>query len=296
MSAKWAEIADPHMPARQFARTVLVERLKVVQAMLSRAADHSSEDSEHVHQLRVSCRRAAAALRAFAPLMKQKPKQLKKWLGEIRATAGPARDIDVLLARFEKEKTTAVSTYAIERLEQERLVAQESLKTVANQANCNKLNTTIRTTLKLLDAKAIKKPRLSRFGREAVRLAYLPFAQLALLENPATTELHQLRIAGKRVRYSLEIFHGLEPALVERIYPHVEELQTRLGEINDHATAQALYQSWLAEIPADALAADLAARVIHEHKSVGRLKGQFIRWWNARRIAQVHELVSKFCG
>jgi CHAD domain-containing protein len=296
MSTKWAEIADPHLPAREFARTVLGERLEFVESLLPQAAHQQSDDIEHVHQLRVGCRRAAAAVRSFAPLMSKKPQALKKWLGEIRAAAGPARDSDVLLARFEKEKPDAVSAYAIERLSRERRAAQKSLNSVAKRASSDKLSDVVRTTLKLLNAKGSNKPRLGRFGREAVRQAYVPFAQLALLENPTIDELHELRIAGKRLRYSLEIFHGLEPTLVDRVYPLVEELQTRLGEINDHATAQALYQSWLAETPANALAAGLAGRIVHEYESALRLRGQFLRWWSAKRVTKVHEIVTNFCG
>jgi hypothetical protein len=75
----------------------------------------------------------------------------------------------------------------------------------------------------------------------------------------------------------------------------VEELQARLGDINDHATAQALYQSWLGEIPAGALAVDLAARVIHEHKRAAQLAGQFVRWWGTKRVATVQDLMTHFC-
>src|SRR5690242_1684702 len=102
MSTKWAEISDPQTPARRFAKSVLTERLDAVESMLPRAVHHHVEDIEHIHQLRVACRRAAAALRAFAPLMNKKPRKLKQWLGVIRDAAGPARDIDVLLARFGK--------------------------------------------------------------------------------------------------------------------------------------------------------------------------------------------------
>jgi CHAD domain-containing protein len=263
---------------------------------LPRAAHEHADDIEHVHQLRVGCRRASAAVRAFAPLMKKKPRKLKQWLSTIRDAAGPARDIDVLVARFGNENDSTVKEYALARLQKERLQVQAPLVDVAKRASRGKLDDSIDVAIDLLSGGKSKKPRLDTFGRKAVRLAYLPFARLAVLENPTTPELHELRIAGKRLRYSLEIFRGLEPALVDQVYPIVEELQARLGEINDHATAQALYQSWLAEIPADALAAELAARVIHEHKSASRLEGQFRHWWSLRRVAQVHELVSQFCG
>jgi CHAD domain-containing protein len=296
MSAKWAEIADPQMPAREFARTVLGERMEVVESLLPRAAHHYKEDIEHVHQLRVACRRASAALRAFAPLMNKKPKQLKKWLSEIRDAAGSARDVDVLLHRFEEEQVGQVTEYATARLKKERLAAQKPLVKIARRASGGQLDEAISAALELFTSKRTKKTRLDRFGREAVRQAYLPFAKLAALENPTIAELHQLRIAGKRLRYSLEIFHTLCPELHDEVYPLIEELQSRLGEMNDHATAQSLYQSWLAELPAEALAADLAGRVIHEFKLLTRAKSQFIRWWNPKRIAKIDEFFTRICG
>lgn len=296
MSTKWAAIDDPHIPAREFARTVLAERMKVVETLLPRATHHHGEDIEHVHQLRVGCRRAAAALRAFAPLMREKPKKLKKWLGAIRDAAGPARDIDVLVARFEKEKPNSVTGYATRRLQEERLAAQKALVKIARRASSGKLDDAVTDGLSLLEVKQGKKPRLDKFSRDAVRLSYLPFARLAASVDPTTSELHELRIAGKRLRYSLEIFHGLDPALVDQAYSIVEELQSRLGEINDHATAQALYQSWLADVSPNDLAADLAARVIAEHQSISRLKGQFARWWSSEQVARLHGVITQLCG
>ena len=43
-------------------------------------------------------------------------------------------------------------------------------------------------------------------------------------------QLHELRIAGKRLRYSIELFHSAFPAaLREKAYPQVEQLQSGLG-------------------------------------------------------------------
>lgn len=295
MSTKWAEIADPRIPAREFAQAVLSERLEAVETLLPRAAYHYSDDIEHVHQLRVSCRRAAAALRAFTPLMSEKPKKLKLWLGKIRDAAGPARDIDVLISRYCKEKAGAVSDYALPRLRKQRINVQKPLVKVAKRANSGKFDDAITQEIRLLES-AKEKPTVAKYGQKAVRLAYLPFARLALLENPSSAKLHQLRIAGKRLRYSLELFHGLSPRSIDSAYAIVEELQTRLGDINDHATAQKLYQSWLAAMPADALAAELAERVVQEHKAFVRLSTQFLRWWSPKRITEIHKVFTQFCG
>lgn len=293
MSTKWAENCDPDTPAAEFARSVLAERMEAVESLLPLAAHHYLEDIEHVHQLRVACRRASAALRAFSPLMRRKPAKLKKWLSRIRDAAGPARDIDVLLAQFAYEKRPdLVTEYATTRLQAERDHAQKTLVKVSKEASRGKLDRTINRSLKLI--KNRKSQLLSHYGHDAVRMAYLPFARLLHLQNSSTAELHQLRIAGKRLRYSLEIFHGLfSEELRESIYPLFEDLQDKLGEINDHATAQALYQSWLAEMPADDLAAATAGRVISEHEATVRLGTQFTRWWSSRRMARIESFFQK---
>lgn len=297
MSTKWAEKCDPECPARKFARSVLAERLEVVESLLPRAAHHHEEDVEHVHQLRVGCRRASAALRAFAPLMSEQPRKLKKWLSRIRDAAGPARDFDVLLARFAGEEPDAVTEYAVARLTDQRHAAQRPLVNVAKQASCGNLDRVVWQTLQLLGKKKSGSPELGKYGHDAVGLAYAPFARLVHLENPTADELHQFRIAGKRLRYSLEIFHGLFPdQLRQEIYPLIEILQEQLGETNDYATAQRLFQTWLAEMPADELAVEVAERVIAEHNTMQRLRTQFLRWWNAKRIATVEAFFSELRG
>jgi CHAD domain-containing protein len=49
-----------------------------------------------------------------------------------------------------------------------------------------------------------------------------------------------LRILGKRLRYSIEVFAGcFEPPLRERLYPAIEEMQEILGRITDAHVAVA---------------------------------------------------------
>src|SRR5690606_25938490 len=136
----------------------------------------------------------------------------------------------------------------------ERTAAQQALVGVAERATRGKLDRVVERTLKLLDSRNDSQGTLAAFGQHALEQAYLPFRRLADLEEPTIDELHQLRIAGKRVRYSLELFRTIFPnELHQQTYGLVEKLQTRLGEINDHATAQRLYQVWLGELPADGL-------------------------------------------
>ncbi len=305
MATKWAEMVSSEQPAREFARQVLTERMAAVESLLPLSAHHYREDVEHVHQLRVGCRRASAAMRAFEPLFSAKPNALKKWLSRIRDAAGPARDIDVLLGRFTSETTEStestedsVTAYAFERLESERRMVQEKLVKVAAKASRGKLVESVEKCLRSLaeNPGSYWEPNCREMGRMALRVACNAFVPLAHLPNPTITELHQLRITGKRLRYSIEIFHAAFPArLKQEVYPMIATLQDRLGKINDRATAQALFQSWLAPMDADALAADLARRIIEEYEEAIKLNQRFSKWWTEKRVAKLeealHELV-----
>ena len=75
--------------------------------------------------------------------------------------------------------------------------------------------------------------------------------------------LHAFRIEGKQLRYAMEIFAGaFPPAFRGELYPLVEQLQERLGKINDHATAWVLFVGWLTDDntgPDGPIVADLVA-------------------------------------
>jgi CHAD domain-containing protein len=69
---------------------------------------------------------------------------------------------------------------------------------------------------------------------------YFALVRELLAKDPSPPELHRLRLATKRLRYTLELFRpcygpGLETRLAE-----LRELQQLLGEVNDSAAAARL--------------------------------------------------------
>ena len=264
-------------------------RVQQVQRMLPLAAWKFTEDIEHVHQLRVACRRTSAALEAFRPLMAKKPTALRSMLKRIRRAAGPARDTDVLLERYQSIPTSPPAVeYVIARLEQQRVDVQQQLVTVEKQARPKKIDRSLKQCLSLLEQGNKKQPTIGKFAKAALHEASLPVMELTKLKQPNLEQLHELRIAGKRLRYSIELFHSVFPQdLQAEFYPLVEKLQSRLGKINDHATAQAMFQRWLSQMPVGSHAADLAACIVAEHKAAIELREEFLAWWTTKRIAQL---------
>jgi len=81
--------------------------------------------------------------------------------------------------------------------------------------------------------------------RALPRLAEQFFSQVgtALSADPDAEQLHRVRLAAKRMRYTLELFRPCYgPALEQRI-ESLRELQQILGEINDCAVTRRLLAS-----------------------------------------------------
>ena len=187
--------------------------------------------------------------------------------------------------------------YFVDLLQRRRTEVQHSLVDVEVSAGKNKLNRSVNRCLQSL-RKCKGQTRATPFGqfaRTALQKVSQPLRQLVAMEHFSLDELHQLRIAGKRLRYSIEVFHGaFPPELRKDAYPLVEELQNRLGRLNDHATAQRLFQGWLADMPADDRAAYLARCIVAEHEAALQVRSDFLHWWNAERAALVESSLDRF--
>jgi triphosphatase len=270
-----------------------------VQRYLPLAARHDADDVEYVHQLRVSCRRAAAAMRSFEELAGRHGRPLKKWLRRLRQAAGPARDADVYLERLRLELDPANdhARQLVDFVRQTRVDAQAALIKVDAKAGRGGLQQAIDECLEEIgqSENAGADESFAAVAQEQVAAAA---KELSLIDPQTATleELHEMRILSKRLRYAIEIFHSAAaPELRLMTYPVVEEIQEQLGALNDRHTSQARLQRWLADMPADGLGAFVAELVVHEHATALRIRGQFLEWWTRARQDQLaDELAAAF--
>jgi len=85
----------------------------------------------------------------------------------------------------------------------------------------------------------------------AVRVAeYYSYAPIVPLED-AGEALHDLRIAAKRLRYTLELFRSVFGKAGERQIARVKAIQEELGAIHDHDVRIALIEDELAKVAAE---------------------------------------------
>ncbi|MEM9656747.1 MAG: CHAD domain-containing protein [Planctomycetota bacterium] len=284
----WIRVSPTSAAVADVAEQTLRLRLTAVSDRLPQAALESAKTDEHVHQLRVSCRRAAAALDAFRPVLGRGKKKMRRWLKWVRRAAGPARDIDVLVDRLRRRQPAGDATIGqlIDLLSRERQEAQVALVEAHEAARKCRLTNTIERCLQGIQRKdsGASQQAFATFAAKSLRRAAAPLMADFDVRNAPVAELHKLRIQGKRLRYSIELCQSALPKDARQAaYDQVEEIQDRLGRINDHASAQLRFQQMLADLPAGPLAALLAEMIVEEHEASVAAHGEFVDWWSPQR-------------
>ena len=299
--SRWAE-ASPDETVAAVAVRSLGTRLQAVLEHLEKAATQAEKDIEHVHQMRVWSRRAAAALDLYQGLMPAwRVERIAKHLKRIRRAANDARDDDVFAHRLAKDHDDQAAKKLLEKVQTHRHHVQEPI--VAAYRKLGKSGSFARRTAKLLN-RAGTGPRAEagtiRFGDWAVcrmQAEADEFFLFAAADLSDVRTLHQLRIAGKNVRYTIELLGcGLPAPLREHVYPMIKDLQDRLGAINDHATAQQRLDHWIQEADTDAERAYLETRRDAEQACTESLRSEFLDWWNGTREAELRQAFAESLG
>jgi len=100
--------------------------------------------------------------------------------------------------------------------------------------------------------------------------------------------LHEFRIAGKRLRYALEL---AGPALAARahqqLYDELSTLQDRLGEVCDHLAAVDRIREWIAAADKQQRRQSLEDLLGHEQRTLATSQRRFLRWWSAARRSRL---------
>jgi CHAD domain-containing protein len=294
---KWIEGLDAETPVVQAARHAVAVRLDVVRMRLPQAVHEADADPEYVHQLRVSTRRADAALRIFQDCLPRKIyKYSRKRLRRLRRAAGAARDWDVFLAevvgRLPSQAAGAkpgldfLAGYATGQ----RVVAHETLteEGEAQLADFDAFLAEVVDAARPADGNAddtllsLARPLL------ADRIVRLESAVAGDLND--YTQLHQVRIAGKRLRYAMEVFAGcFPPSFTDELYQQVEEMQEILGRANDsHVAAERLagLRDYLRRTRPEGwgrLRVGIEPLLRSHQRRLPQERRRFLRWWDRWR-------------
>jgi CHAD domain-containing protein len=97
-------------------------------------------------------------------------------------------------------------------------------------------------------------------------------------------EIHALRIAGKKLRYTLEVFAPALPGhRLVRCRKSMEQLQETLGEFTDHASAAERFERWARRMGAGPDRDAIVSLGDDANRQADTARKAFSQWWNSSR-------------
>jgi CHAD domain-containing protein len=213
------------------------KRLEKFAALLPRIV--VSGDSEIIHDARVLSRRLQEIVKVLAPQATKKTKQRKlaRALRKIREILGRPRNLDVMLEQVEQKLAGAGNPVVRDAWDQLRTYLKERRARALERAReelaeFDVVDFATRCRMIIDDgdreaAQAIVKETV------AAAVGQWRAAITAAKAEPGVDELHRLRIAGKRLRYRLELTVESGEAATKAQIKSLRALQNQLGSWHD---------------------------------------------------------------
>jgi len=282
-SEKWLVNDDHRLSVGQVAAHTLRTRFDAVWMEL-RASCAMPENSEHVHQLRVATRRTLAAFDAFHAAIPAKRRDwFVKRLRRLRRAAGEARDLDVLTERLTHDDAARARSRLVAMLSNQRHTSRAPIREQFEKLVDAGWTSRVDRLLENVSNRR-RQPRFRAFARRRFKPMIASFFEKADHKLRTSDEIHSLRIEGKKLRYSLEIFASVfSPRAFARCQESLEQLQKTLGDFTDHASAADRFGRWARSADAGPNHDMLVSLRDDENQQADIARKAFSKWWNPAR-------------
>jgi CHAD domain-containing protein len=275
---------------------------KVMRFHLARMLDRepgvrNGDDIEDVHKMRVATRRQRAAWRVFGEAYKRgRTKAHRNGLRDVARRLGAVRDLDVQLETADAYRADqpVAEQRAIERLldswrqhrDDARALLIKELDSPAYERFLDDYLDFVRTDgAAAVQVSAMQPHRVRDTASSRIWAAYEQVRTYEpVLRWADITTLHELRIASKWLRYSLEF---VQEALGEDSAPliaKVTDLQDHLGLLNDADVASSMTRTFLVDHAGSLSSAENAAIgrfLVHREREIARLRRSIGTPWRA---------------
>lgn len=204
-------------------------------------------DPECVHHARVASRRLHAGLRLFSDCLP--PDEGARWQKQVRRLTrglGAARDLDVqreylvgVLAQIQAPTEYPGIAQLLLQTERARADAQRKVLKALKRLEKSNILREMRKTLKpepeASEELLRQSPGCLRMAQQHIgqRLEEVLSFEDSLEDAEDCQQHHAMRIAAKRLRYTLEICRPVYGAPMDGVLETVKQLQSLLGEIHD---------------------------------------------------------------
>ena len=247
------------------------------------AAVRLDPSARAVHDLRVAARRLVYTLECFATLLHpERMADFRKRVKAVLSAARPVRELDVALvlaaASGVGPKSSLAKTLRLRRSEAERIMSERlQRKRLRNLTErwlstaSSSLATATKATPELTAANGRASKLVPWIPNESCAMnarhvlpsfatQYFRHGRVVCVEGTSPEDLHKFRLAGKRLRYCLELFGELYGPSMDRRLKTLRDIQRRLGVLSDCDATIALLSS--AEMPSDAASEKLQATLL----------------------------------
>ncbi|MDP2653058.1 MAG: CHAD domain-containing protein [Candidatus Omnitrophota bacterium] len=243
---------------------------------------------EHVHRMRVTCRRLRNAVKVFRPFLP--PARSLAWDQSLRRLAklsGQARDLDVhilflqdYLLRLTSGKERPAAEGLLKHIQKQRRGLQPRLALAITRFRKDRTAAAIRRHLKTLPSLPQAKDKRFLSGLAGRKISKRLKKLLSFephVGNPRLSkQLHRTRIAAKHLRYTLEAFRPLYGRRADPFIGSALKIQRVLGGLHD-------LDVWDAELSRFSGRRALGDLRRHCRQARAGRYGTFIRFWKRCR-------------
>lgn len=219
------------------------------------------EDIEALHEMRVATRRMRAAFNVFGNVYTKKV--VKPLLAGLKATGralGPVRDLDVFIQKLHTYQASLTEQERnqlqplLDRLQSQRTEARKRMVAHLNSKEYRKFKKQFRKFVETegVGAKPVvldHNPEPHELRHICPPLIYESYADVrayeTVLDDAPIETLHQLRIAFKRLRYTLEYLEEILGPEIGEVITEIKEMQDHLGDLNDTDVAGKIIKKFL---------------------------------------------------
>jgi CHAD domain-containing protein len=278
-------------PLGRLVRKRLAAFIEVTQKLID------SDDPETVHDVRVCSRRLQQGLSVLFP--KPRPGKVLKFrhtLRGIRKLLGEWRNCDVLIELAQRRVSRAGSAAkkkgwetVRDHLRRKRRDQIETAREKLSRFRLQEASGNLKKWFASRDVDQDPEPLGSSLkGSIARAWSDWESALARARATQATDDIHQFRIAAKRLRYRLELLHDLGEKDIKPSLKFLKRLQNELGDWHD---CQALFEAAAGAIarPEILLHNSDAARILLKEIDTGRLRQR-------KRTGKIFELAEQRSG
>ena len=199
------------------------------------------EDPEAIHDMRVASRRLQEILRVVLPRTKPERRLLRD-IRDARRTQAEARDLDVITAhlrnrreRAAKDDLAVALDLLLVDLASRREIAQQDLRRDLAKLDLRPLQSRLVDVVQNILTETLDTNPIAARILETLDSRGRAFGEAVAVAHDTlgATDLHNARIAGKKLRYILEVADQLQMGDLEDRIQELRSIQESLGKWHD---------------------------------------------------------------